>query len=130
LLKNYKLKNSIELYQLIANDKIDIQEVKKILKSSKVDAKEKAAVLLTEPEKLKADKIREDVLVIDKSLDKVDYKFARCCNPIFGDEVFGFVTMIFFTRSESSPTTLFQAFLPASRTWFSWHQQTGRDSAS
>ena len=34
----------------------------------------------------------EDVLVIDESLKDIDYKLARCCNPIYGDDVFGFIT--------------------------------------
>ena len=34
----------------------------------------------------------EDVLVIDQNLKGVDYHLAHCCNPIYGDDVFGFVT--------------------------------------
>ena len=34
-----------------------------------------------------------DVLVIERNLKGVDYKLARCCSPIFGDEIFGFVTI-------------------------------------
>jgi len=36
---------------------------------------------------------RQDVLVIDKNLTGIEYKLAKCCTPIFGDEVFGFVSM-------------------------------------
>ena len=36
---------------------------------------------------------KEDVLVIDQNLKGLDFKLARCCNPIYGDEVFGFVTV-------------------------------------
>ena len=35
----------------------------------------------------------EDVLVIDRNLKGVDYQLARCCQPIYGDKVFGFVTV-------------------------------------
>ena len=35
----------------------------------------------------------DDVLVIDKNLKGVDYQLAHCCNPIYGDDVFGFVTV-------------------------------------
>ncbi len=34
-----------------------------------------------------------DVLVIDRNLKDVDYSLARCCNPIYGDSIFGFVTV-------------------------------------
>ena len=35
----------------------------------------------------------DDVLVIDRNLKGIDYQLAHCCNPIYGDDVFGFVTV-------------------------------------
>ena len=35
----------------------------------------------------------EDVLVIDRNLKGLDYQLARCCQPIYGDKIFGFVTV-------------------------------------
>ena len=35
----------------------------------------------------------DDVLVIDQNLKGVDYSLAKCCHPIYGDKVFGFVTV-------------------------------------
>ena len=35
----------------------------------------------------------DDVLVIDKNLKGVDFTLSKCCHPIYGDEVFGFVTV-------------------------------------
>ena len=37
--------------------------------------------------------LSDDVLVIGKDLKGVDYQLAHCCNPIYGDSVFGFVTV-------------------------------------
>ena len=37
--------------------------------------------------------VNDDVLVIDRNLKGLDYQLARCCNPIYGDDVFGFVTV-------------------------------------
>lgn len=37
--------------------------------------------------------LSDDVLVIDRNLKGVDYQLARCCQPIYGDKVFGFVTV-------------------------------------
>ena len=35
----------------------------------------------------------DDILVIDaKNVKGIDYRMAKCCNPVFGDDVFGFVT--------------------------------------
>ena len=36
---------------------------------------------------------KEDVLVIEKNLKGIEYKLAKCCNPIYGDDVFGFVSI-------------------------------------
>ena len=36
----------------------------------------------------------DDILVIDaNNVKNLDYKMAKCCNPVFGDDVFGFVTI-------------------------------------
>ncbi|MBR1688224.1 MAG: bifunctional (p)ppGpp synthetase/guanosine-3',5'-bis(diphosphate) 3'-pyrophosphohydrolase [Prevotella sp.] len=39
------------------------------------------------------ERISDDVLVIDRNLKGVDYQLARCCQPIYGDKVFGFITI-------------------------------------
>ena len=46
-------------------------------------------VVATEAEEIAT---QQDVLVIDKNLTGIDYKLAKCCNPIFGDDVFAFVS--------------------------------------
>ena len=37
--------------------------------------------------------VNDDVLIIDRNLKGIDYQLARCCSPIYGDSVFGFVTI-------------------------------------
>ncbi len=37
--------------------------------------------------------ISDDTLVIDRNLKGLDYQLARCCHPIYGDPIFGFVTI-------------------------------------
>ncbi len=37
--------------------------------------------------------VSDDVLVIDRDLKGLDYQLARCCTPIYGDPIFGFVTI-------------------------------------
>ena len=43
-------------------------------------------------EKSNGDNNSSDVLVIDSNLKGIDYTLAKCCHPIYGDDVFGFVT--------------------------------------
>ncbi|MEA3477648.1 MAG: RelA/SpoT family protein [Bacteroidota bacterium] len=97
LVKQYKLSSSIDLYGMIAEEKLDLNEIKKfLLKKKEEQSKTKIAEVkrvLEAKEKTSIRKIEPDALVIDDKLDKVNYKLGRCCNPIAGDKVFGFVTI-------------------------------------
>ncbi|HAQ19446.1 MAG TPA: RelA/SpoT family protein [Prolixibacteraceae bacterium] len=95
LLKYYKLKLAQDLYYNISIGKIDTLEIKDLLVEKK---EESAKQLITEI--LSKEKVQDlefsggdDYLVIDNNLKNVIYKLAPCCNPIFGDEIFGFVTI-------------------------------------
>jgi len=95
LLKHYKFKLAQDLYYNISIGKIDTLEIKDLLVEKK---DESARQLVTEM--LSKDKVQElefsggdDYLVIDNNLKNVIYKLAPCCNPIFGDQIFGFVTI-------------------------------------
>jgi len=95
LLKEYKFKLAQDLYYNIAIEKIDTLEIKELLVEKK---EETARQLITDI--LPKDKVQDlefsggdDYLVIDNNLKNVIYKLAPCCNPIFGDDIFGFVTI-------------------------------------
>jgi GTP diphosphokinase / guanosine-3',5'-bis(diphosphate) 3'-diphosphatase len=97
LLKKYKLPSSIDLYGLIYNEKIDLIELKRFL-SGEPEKQEEIKSL--PPKEVKPQQPvkpgshdQDDVLFIDTNLKKVNYKLARCCNPMPGDPVFGFVTI-------------------------------------
>ena len=96
LIQHYKLKTATDLYFLVATEKIDLREIKDLLQEK---AREGTYVKSTEIgddaiEKIVSSSVKQDdYLIIDKSLDKVEYKLGKCCNPIFGDEIFGFVTV-------------------------------------
>lgn len=95
LLKHYKLKLAQELYYNISVGKIDPLEIKDLLAEKKEEtAKQLIADILPK------DKVQDlefsggdDYLVIDNNIKNVIYKLAPCCNPIFGDDIFGFVTI-------------------------------------
>lgn len=96
LVKHYKLPTSIDLYDLIAEEKLDINEIRTLLKKYKEEAQKsgvKKAQEIVRDEKPAESHHSPDILIIDNKLDKVNYNLAKCCNPIPGDPVFGFVTI-------------------------------------
>ena len=97
LVKHYKLETSIDLYYLIAEEKIDLAEVKKImLEANESEATKKSAqeTLEQKPEEKDEQPESQEILYIGDNLKNVNYRLAKCCNPIPGDNVFGFVTTL------------------------------------
>ena len=96
LIRHYRLKTATDLYYLVATEKIDLMEVKDLLQEKeRTGGGQKSTEIGDEAvEKLVSSSVRQDdYLVIDQSLDKVEYRLGKCCNPIYGDEIFGFVTV-------------------------------------
>lgn len=98
--KYFKLRTGTEVYGLIATQKVDLATVKEILSrhlSGEAAEERRAAAAEIERQKSGAAKERPndggDALVIDDDISKIKYKLAKCCNPIKGDEIFGFVTI-------------------------------------
>jgi guanosine-3',5'-bis(diphosphate) 3'-pyrophosphohydrolase len=95
LLKEYNFKNSQELYYKISIEEIELKEIKDFMTGEHIQSEENK--LLTEQPRLQdtgdVTDTFKDFLIIDDKLGQVDYKLAKCCNPIYGDEIFGFVTV-------------------------------------
>jgi GTP pyrophosphokinase len=100
LCKHYRLRTGTELYGRIAAGAIDIAEVKDVLARHLSPKSESSTCEGGTPTRSKGEGAAEkpeprnsDALIIDDSIAGIDYKFGKCCNPIFGDDIFGFVTV-------------------------------------
>jgi len=100
VIKKLKFKTVTDFYAEIGTDRLDVNPVIDLY--LEIDRSEKAANepgevrsaegFFVEPVVTETTKGREDVMLIDQQLTGIDYKLARCCNPIYGDDVFGFVS--------------------------------------
>ena len=100
LCKFYKQRTGTALYELIATEKIDLATVKELITrwlSGEADEERRAAEAAAERARREAQQpvkqTSSDALVIDEGINNIVYKLAKCCNPIKGDDIFGFVTI-------------------------------------
>ncbi len=96
LFKKNGFKTANELFAAIADEKIDIMEIKSFLTKEENEEKEQTKPSqgkLQTASKNKSKNDDSDYLVIDGKLSNIGYKMSKCCNPIYGDDVFGFVSI-------------------------------------
>ena len=100
LAKYFKVRTGTEVYGLISTQKVELASIKEILSrhlSGAAEEERRAAAAEVERAKAAARETAparsSDALIIDDDISKIQYKLARCCNPIKGDEVFGFITI-------------------------------------
>lgn len=100
LIKKLGYKTVTEFYQDIANETKDANDViEKYLELKKKETENREDIVYRSAENFSMQAVqddktfKEDVLVIDQNLKGLDFKLAKCCNPIYGDDVFGFVTI-------------------------------------
>lgn len=95
LVNYFRLKTSLDLFYKVGCGVIDNQQLKEFgnqKHSNPILNFFKKTIKITESkENTSATKL--DLLVFGKAQEKLDYKLSSCCNPIPGDEVFGFVTI-------------------------------------
>ncbi|MDG1742514.1 MAG: RelA/SpoT family protein [Crocinitomicaceae bacterium] len=94
--KYYKIPGAMELYFQIAKGKIDLTKLREIdnkagilhlNKKSAVRKSRKAGNVISQAIQ------KSDTIIIGEDFKDIDYKMANCCNPIPGDDVFGFITI-------------------------------------
>lgn len=99
LIRKMGFKEQSDFYHQIAEGRLDptrvLDEYQALVDQSQVKEREAESAENFEyahPATTEAKK-NDDVLIIDKRLKGIDFSLARCCHPIYGDKVFGFVTV-------------------------------------
>mgnify|MGYP003181384899 FL=1 len=99
LIRKMGFKEQSDFYHQIAEGRLDptrvLDEYQALVDQSQVKEREAESAENFEyahPATTEAKK-NDDVLIIDKSFKGIDFSLARCCHPIYGDKVFGFVTV-------------------------------------
>ncbi|MCF2552694.1 RelA/SpoT family protein [Bacteroides caecigallinarum] len=101
LIKKMGFKTVTDFYKSISDESSDINNIiEKYQELQKRETEQRDEVIYRSAEgynlqqntELK-DYFKDDVLVIDQNLKGIDFNLAKCCNPIYGDDVFGFVTI-------------------------------------
>ncbi len=87
-----------DFYQALAEDKEDLSKIKDLYVScqnndSNTEESPKNIGNYSRTTELETFSKSEDCLIIDEHLKGVEYSLSKCCNPIYGDDIFGFVSI-------------------------------------
>ncbi|MEQ8238043.1 MAG: bifunctional (p)ppGpp synthetase/guanosine-3',5'-bis(diphosphate) 3'-pyrophosphohydrolase [Cyclobacteriaceae bacterium] len=93
----FDMANLFDLFFKIGEGSIDNKDLRRF-KDHKMDApiKSRPNTKISDAKTFEKELVKvksDDVLLIGEDMDVIDYKLAKCCNPIPGDNVFGFVTV-------------------------------------
>ncbi len=97
-IKRLGYKVATEFYTDVAEEKLDVVKVRDIYTEIQekdlhpgLDYEVKSAEDFEHHQNFVEDKSKDDVLTIDDNLKGIEYSLAKCCNPIYGDDIFGFI---------------------------------------
>lgn len=101
VMRKLKFKTLTDFYAALGTEQVDLNQVIDLfLEGSQADKNIHDAVTSTSAEHYVIEALptqmqqaKEDILVIDQNLKGLDFTLSKCCNPIYGDEVFGFVSV-------------------------------------
>ncbi|HNZ62208.1 MAG TPA: RelA/SpoT family protein [Paludibacteraceae bacterium] len=99
LAKKKGYKTVSDLYQDIAHEKIDMLFIRDAYldldkhETGTEQAEPRSAETFSKETPAEELSAKEDVLIIGQNLKNVDYTLAKCCQPIYGDDIFGFVSV-------------------------------------
>ena len=101
LIKKMGFKTVTDFYQNIANETLDVNNIiDRYIDIQHKETEQKEDITYRSAENFniqqtteKKEIFKDDVLIIDQNLKGLDFKLGKCCNPIYGDDVFGFVTI-------------------------------------
>ena len=97
-MKSARFNSEMSMMAAIAAEELDVNDIKEFLLQKQTQKEEHAS---QKPDTASEEKktyggsaaSSDDILVINaKNVKGLDYKLSKCCNPVFGDDVFGFVT--------------------------------------
>ena len=96
MMKKRKMTSVNAFFAAVGEGTIDVNEIKEYILNEEQRRKEALEAAQAQeaarPHRLETSS-KDDILVLNaKDLKGLDYRMARCCNPVFGDDVFGFVT--------------------------------------
>lgn len=96
IIKKLGYKTVTDFYKALAENEIDVNDVvaeyDEQLRKDEAPADKVSAEQFTFAGKVSEDAESSDVLIIGDNVKGMNYRFSKCCNPIFGDDVFGFVS--------------------------------------
>ncbi|MBP5514710.1 MAG: bifunctional (p)ppGpp synthetase/guanosine-3',5'-bis(diphosphate) 3'-pyrophosphohydrolase [Bacteroidaceae bacterium] len=98
-IKRLGYKNVTDFYHAIAEEKLDVNQVLEVYQGQQRHERgeessetRSAADFVMQENANGPSATKDDVLVIDQNLKGIEFQLAKCCHPIYGDDVFGFVS--------------------------------------
>ena len=91
---HYKYPRLIDFYNAIAEEKVSINQLKELSQKIQEGSYDKPNINEENPKETKElSTYSDNFLLIDEKQINIDYRLAKCCQPVHGDDIFGFVTI-------------------------------------